>query len=199
MGFMNSFKKKFGSAQQEPQENYDFGAQNGDYYPQQDPYAQLDYGASQAAQMQAQNAAAASMELKMVYPTQFAEVAAIAKDLMGKRTIVMNLEKTAPDVTRRLLDFLSGVAFCIGGQMQPIANQTYIITPGNIDVSREQFKAQQQAQMQAQAAQMQAQQQAQMQAQMQNNMYNQMPNYNQTQNPYGGNDDFGGFNPFGQM
>ncbi len=189
MGFMDNFKKKFGTSSQETQENYDFAAQNGDYYTQQqDPYAPIDYGA-QPSGNQTQNAAAASMELKMVYPTQFAEVAAIAKELMGKRTIVMNLEKTAPDVARRLLDFLSGVAFCIGGQMQPIANQTYIITPGNIDVSREQFKAQQQAQMQSQQ-----------QPQMQNNTQNQMPNYNQPQNPYGnGNDNFGGFGSFGQM
>jgi FtsZ-interacting cell division protein YlmF len=58
---------------------------------------------------------------------------------MDHRTVVLNMENTAPDVMRRLLDFLSGVAFCIGGQLQQIGTRTYIITPPSIDVTGEQF------------------------------------------------------------
>ena len=79
------------------------------------------------------------MELRMVSPSAFSEVPAIAKDLMDHRTVVLNMENTAPDVMRRLLDFLSGVAFCIGGQLQQIGSRTYIITPPSIDVTGEQF------------------------------------------------------------
>lgn len=105
------------------------------------------------------SSAAPAMELKMVYPKEFNEVVAIARDLMGQRTIVMNTEQTPIEITRRMLDFLSGVAFCIGGQLQMIAAKTYIITPKNIDVSDEQFRVQQQQQMQQQQQAHQAQMQ----------------------------------------
>ncbi len=91
-----------------------------------------------------------SMELKMVNPTQFQEVAAIAKDLMNQRGIILNTEQTAPEITRRMLDFLSGVAFCIGGQLQMIAPNSYIITPKRINVSGDSFQDAQKEQLQQQ-------------------------------------------------
>lgn len=46
----------------------------------------------------------------------------------------MNLEQTSKDVSRRLIDFLSGVAYANNGQIQRVANSTYIITPYNVDI-----------------------------------------------------------------
>ena len=60
--------------------------------------------------------------------------AAIADNLNEKRTVVLNLESTNRDVARRLLDFLSGVAYASNGQIKRVANSTYIITPYNVDV-----------------------------------------------------------------
>ncbi|HQD72527.1 MAG TPA: cell division protein SepF, partial [Clostridiales bacterium] len=51
-----------------------------------------------------------------------------------KRTVVLNLESASRDVARRLVDFLSGVAYANGGQLKRIANSTFIITPYNVDV-----------------------------------------------------------------
>ena len=48
--------------------------------------------------------------------------------------MVLNLEKTQKDVSRRLLDILSGVAYANNGQIKRVANSTYIITPYNVDV-----------------------------------------------------------------
>ncbi|MBQ3889554.1 MAG: cell division protein SepF, partial [Clostridia bacterium] len=50
-------------------------------------------------------------------------------------TVVLNLEKTPKDVARRLVDFLSGVAYANNGQLKKVANNTFIITPYNVDVS----------------------------------------------------------------
>ena len=52
----------------------------------------------------------------------------------GKRTVVLNLESANRDVARRLVDFLSGVAYANGGQFKRVANSTFIITPYNVDV-----------------------------------------------------------------
>ena len=49
-------------------------------------------------------------------------------------TVVLNLEKTQKDVARRLLDFLSGVAYAQEGKIKKVALQTYIVTPYNVDI-----------------------------------------------------------------
>ncbi len=76
-----------------------------------------------------------SIELKVVRPEHFEDVSGIADHLLGGRTVVLNLEAASKDVARRLLDFLSGVAYSIEGQMKRVAASTYIITPNNVDVS----------------------------------------------------------------
>lgn len=76
-----------------------------------------------------------SIELKVVRPEKYEDVVGIAEHLLNHRTVVLNLELANKDVCRRMLDFLSGVAFSIGGQVCRIANNTYIITPSNVDVS----------------------------------------------------------------
>lgn len=76
-----------------------------------------------------------SIELKVVRPENFEEVSSIADHLLCGRTVVLNLEAAAKDIARRMIDFLSGVAYSIEGQMKRVANSTYIITPNNVDVS----------------------------------------------------------------
>ena len=48
--------------------------------------------------------------------------------------MVLNLESANRDVARRLVDFLSGVAYANGGQLKRVANSTFIITPFNVDI-----------------------------------------------------------------
>ena len=54
--------------------------------------------------------------------------------LVNKRTVVLNLESTNKEVSRRLVDFLSGVAYANNGQIKRVANSTFIITPYNVDI-----------------------------------------------------------------
>lgn len=67
-------------------------------------------------------------------PERFDQVGEIANHLKEKRTVVMNLETTSKEVSRRLVDFLSGVAFANGGKIKKVAINTYIITPYNVDL-----------------------------------------------------------------
>lgn len=76
-----------------------------------------------------------SIELKVVRPEHFEDVSTIADHLLSGRTVVLNLEAASKETARRLLDFLSGIAYSIDGQMKRVANNTYIITPNNVDVS----------------------------------------------------------------
>ena len=76
-----------------------------------------------------------NMELKVVYPTVFGDVSEIADHLTSGRTVFLNLEKTDREVSRRVLDFVSGVAYCIRGNIRRVAASTFIISPKSVDVS----------------------------------------------------------------
>ncbi len=81
------------------------------------------------------NLGGGGIELKVVRPEHFEDVSTIADHLLSGRTVVLNLEATNKEVARRFIDFLSGVAYSIDGQMKRVANNTYIITPNNVDVT----------------------------------------------------------------
>jgi cell division inhibitor SepF len=74
------------------------------------------------------------MKVVLVSPENFEAAAEIADQLREKRPVLMNLEKTSKDVARRLIDFLSGVAYALEGKIKRVASNTYIITPYNVDI-----------------------------------------------------------------
>lgn len=78
--------------------------------------------------------AAAQLAVVLVKPERFENAAEIADHLKDRRTVVLNLEQTNKDVARRLVDFLSGVAYANEGKIKRVANSTYIITPYNVDI-----------------------------------------------------------------
>ena len=78
--------------------------------------------------------ATTQLQVVLVKPEIFEEVTTIANHLNDKRTVVLNLESAPKDIARRLVDFLSGVAYANGGQIKKVANSTFIITPFNVDI-----------------------------------------------------------------
>lgn len=83
----------------------------------------------------------AALEMKVVKPERFDEVRQIGEHLLARRTVVLNLEDTNKETTKRIIDFLCGVVFAIDGQVKKVANATYVVTPKNVDVSGEQAEA----------------------------------------------------------
>ena len=79
--------------------------------------------------------------MKVVKPERFDEVRTIGEHLLARRTVVLNLEETNKETTKRIIDFLCGVVFAIDGQVKKVANATYVVTPKNVDVSGEQPEA----------------------------------------------------------
>lgn len=82
----------------------------------------------------------ASIEMKVVKPDSIESVGQIADQLLARKTILLNLEDTNKETARRLIDFLHGVAYAIGGNLKKVANCTYVITPSNVDITGEQLK-----------------------------------------------------------
>ncbi len=78
--------------------------------------------------------ATAQLQVVLVKPDQYENAREIADHLREKRTVVLNLESTNKDTARRLLDFISGVAYAQDGKIKKVAVSTYIITPYNVDI-----------------------------------------------------------------
>ena len=72
--------------------------------------------------------ATTQLKVVLVKPERF------ENHLKDKRTVVLNLESTNKDIARRLIDFLSGVAYAGEGKIKKVAANTYIITPYHVDI-----------------------------------------------------------------
>jgi len=74
------------------------------------------------------------LQVVLVKPERFENASEIADHLRDKRTVVLNLEQTDKNIARRLIDFLSGVAYANEGTIKKVAMGTYIITPYNVEI-----------------------------------------------------------------
>ena len=83
----------------------------------------------------------AQLQVRLGKPEKFSDTKEIANHLNNKKTVVLNLEATTPDVTRRIIDFLRGVAYANGGSIKPVANNTFMITPYNVGFQGDELSA----------------------------------------------------------
>jgi cell division inhibitor SepF len=67
-------------------------------------------------------------------PTSFDEAGELVNYMLDGRTVVMTLESVPGETARRLLDFLSGIAFALQGKITPVSAKTYFITPQDVDI-----------------------------------------------------------------
>lgn len=80
--------------------------------------------------------ATAKIQVVLFKPNSFGEeTRTIADELMKTHTVVLNLENTDRDVSRRIIDFLSGCAYANRGKIKRIATSTFIIIPNNVDLT----------------------------------------------------------------
>lgn len=78
--------------------------------------------------------AQARVRVVIVKPERFQDSSSIVDYLKDNKTVVLNLESTDKEASRRIIDFSSGAAYANNGQIKCIANRTFIITPYNVDV-----------------------------------------------------------------
>ena len=78
------------------------------------------------------------MEFVVVKPKDFGdECTGIAEHMLDKKTVVLNLETTSKESSRRIIDFVSGVAFATKAKIKKVATCTYVIVPDNSDFTGE--------------------------------------------------------------
>ena len=130
MGFKEFKEMLFPS---NPVEDYDNPIDSEEYDEPEVPVrAESTYSRTSSVNVIAGN----SIEMKVVTPKSFDSVSQIADLLMEKKTVLLNLENTNRETAIRLIDFLSGAAYALRGDVQKVADNTYAITPNNVAVSK---------------------------------------------------------------
>lgn len=137
MRFVDIFTKGF---QPEQDDDYDETEYKPDteYIPQDprlQPSTQIPSSTKGVQSSSGTNVSGSAIEMKVVKPDRFEAVADIANLLLANNTVLLNLEDTNKETTRRLIDFMTGVAYAIQGDLRRIANNTYVVTPNNVRVS----------------------------------------------------------------
>jgi cell division inhibitor SepF len=80
---------------------------------------------------------AASPKPYAVSPTSFNEAQAVADKYMAGIPVIMNLQDVERELSRRLVDFASGLCYGMRGSMERVTNQVYLLTPSDVEVSAE--------------------------------------------------------------
>ncbi len=80
----------------------------------------------------------ADSQVHLVTPRTFNDAQEVADKFKRSIPVIMNLQGTDTELSRRLIDFASGLTYALNGGMQKIAEKTFLLTPRNVEVSAEQ-------------------------------------------------------------
>ena len=80
---------------------------------------------------------ASSARVHVVEPHGFNDAQEIGDRLKANQPVIMNLQGVPRELQRRLIDFSSGLAYGVGGAMSRVADQVFLLTPTNVEVSQE--------------------------------------------------------------
>jgi cell division inhibitor SepF len=78
-----------------------------------------------------------SAKPQVVMPSDFNDAQQIGDRFKASQPVIINLQGADVDLARRVIDFASGLCYGLGGQMERVANQVYLITPNDVEVSDE--------------------------------------------------------------
>lgn len=70
----------------------------------------------------------------LLEPRAYSESQQIADHLKKKNTVVVNMKRVTPDQAKRIVDFLSGTVYALGGDLQKIGGGIFLCTPKNVNV-----------------------------------------------------------------
>lgn len=80
---------------------------------------------------------ATSAKVMIIKPTMFEEATDICDDLKNRKIVVVNTSSLEPKVAQRLLDFMGGASYALGGELQEVEKGVYILSPSNVEVTNE--------------------------------------------------------------
>ncbi len=79
-----------------------------------------------------------SVRVHLVLPRSFNDAQQIADRFKQSIPVILNLQNADPELSKRLIDFASGLTYALNGGMQRVADKVFLLTPRNVEVSAEQ-------------------------------------------------------------
>jgi cell division inhibitor SepF len=76
-----------------------------------------------------------SSKVILIEPRVYAEAQEIADHLKSRRAVIVNLQRIEHDQAKRIVDFLSGTVYAIGGDIQKVGSSIFLCTPDNVEIS----------------------------------------------------------------
>ena len=144
MGLTNFFKKNLGLENEdyETEEEMNEVEEKEDFFDEPAPEEVSEKPQAKKARKNYSNSITLGgnerMEFVVVKPKDFGdECTGIAEHMLDKKTVVLNLETTSKEASRRIIDFVSGVAFAVKAKIKKVATCTYVIVPDNSDFTGE--------------------------------------------------------------
>ena len=141
-GIVDKFKRMWDAPDYEYEyDEYGYADEGDDDYEEEQPVRERERDRERDREVSGRNKvvninATAKLQVGIFKPERFGEeTRSIADELMKTHTVVLNLEDTNKDMARRILDFLSGVAYANRGKIKRVATNTYIIIPSNVDLT----------------------------------------------------------------
>ena len=135
-GIVDKFKRMWDAPDDEYEyDEYGYADEGEDDYEEEAPRERERVSSDSMGRNKVVNIhATTQLKVVLVKPERFENASEIADHLREKRTVVLNLESTNKDIARRLVDFLSGVAYAGEGKIKKVAANTYLITPYHVDI-----------------------------------------------------------------
>ena len=79
----------------------------------------------------------AAARVHLVVPRSFNDAQSIADKFKDSTPVIVNLQSADPELSKRLIDFSSGLTYALSGSMQRVADKVFLLTPRNVEVSAE--------------------------------------------------------------
>ena len=114
---LNNFKKIF----------------SGDAEMEEESTVEEDFYSTTRENYKQENGTAGS-KMMLLEPRAYSESQQIADYLKARNAVVVNLKRVTPDQAKRIVDFLSGTIYAIGGDLQKLGGGIFLCTPNNVNV-----------------------------------------------------------------
>lgn len=70
-------------------------------------------------------------------PDKFEEVQVLADHLKNRKQLILNFDNTSPEVSQRIIDFISGTTYALEGNSQQLGKNIFIFTPSNVEIAKD--------------------------------------------------------------
>ena len=142
---MAGFKERFKNILKQPDEEAEYE----DYYSEEEEQAEPEQDVQESEsdfegdeEQSSDNVInihdASKVQFVLFKPETFdKDITALADEFIKRNTVILNMEHTNKDVGKRIIDFLSGVAYAHNGKISRVAEDTYIVMPSHVKLSGE--------------------------------------------------------------